>query len=112
MAIDQYQTLSNYLKQLKALKVKRISVADFGAVVDKLGAANYHKDAQFVSATDEKELETVYTNFIADELKIADRAAGMKMLKGVMTKMKPIKKKYRAVVYYMLTQKVKESQAK
>lgn len=96
------EVMINYLKQLHKLKVKDFSATDLGAIVDMLGAANYQADASLVAAKDEKELESVYTRFVADELKIADKAAGMKLVKKVATKMKTQKRKYRAVFYYLL----------
>jgi hypothetical protein len=46
----------------------------------------------------------VYTRFVADELKMADKDAGMKLIKKVVLKMKNEKRKYRAVFYYLLKQ--------
>jgi hypothetical protein len=96
------EVMINYMKQLHKLKVKEFNAADFGAIVDMLGAANYKADAALVAAKDEKELESVYTRYVADELKIADKAMGMKLVKKVATKMKDEKRKYRAVFYYLL----------
>jgi hypothetical protein len=96
------EAVINYMKQLHALKIKEFSASEFGAIVDKLGAANYKADASLVAAKDEKELEGIYTRYVADELEIADRAAGMKLIGKVVTKMKAQKRKYRAVFYYLL----------
>lgn len=100
---DKFATVSAYLKQIQAVKVP-LNVAVFGAVVEKLGAANFKKDAQLIAVADDAELERVYTNFVADELKITDKVAGMKLIKKAIAKMKPIKRKYRAVFYYVITQ--------
>jgi hypothetical protein len=94
----------NYLKQMQKLKVKEFSAAEFGAIVDMLGAANYQADASLVAAKDPAELDGVYTRFVADELKMADKDAGMKLIKKVALKMKNEKRKYRAVFYYLLKQ--------
>lgn len=107
--VDQYAQMMSYLKQLKAVKVKNPNFATFGAIVEKLGPANYHKDAQLVAAADEKELDSVFTGFVADELKIEDKVKGMKMIKAIALKMKPIKRKYRAVFYYLLSEKAKDA---
>ncbi len=92
----------NYLKQMQKLKVKDFSAAQFGAIVDKLGAANYKADASLVSTNNAIELENVYKNYAADELKMTDKDAGMKLIKKVALKMKAEKRKYRAVFYYLL----------
>lgn len=100
---DKYAIVAAYLKQVQATKVP-LNLAVFGAVVEKLGAANFKKDAQLIAVADDAELDRVYTNFVADELKIADKTAGMKLIKKAVLKMKPIKRKYRAVFYYVITQ--------
>lgn len=96
--------MQNYLKQLQSLKVKDFKASEFGAIVDKLGPANYNLDASLVSAGDPTELESVYTRFVADDLAIADHEIGMKLVKKVAAKMKNEKRKYRAVFYYLLKQ--------
>ncbi len=96
--------MQNYVKQLQALKIKDFNAADFGAIVDKLGPANYSLDASLVAVGNPAELEGVYTNFVADELAISDKDAGMKMVKKVAAKMKSQKRKYRAVFYFLLKQ--------
>ena len=96
--------MMNYLKQMKKLGVKDFKAADFGAIVDGLGAANYSADASLVAAKNPQELEAVYTRFVADELAMSDKAAGMKLVNKVATKMKNEKRKYRAVFYYLLKQ--------
>lgn len=94
--------MANYMKQMQKLKVKEFSAAEFGAIVDKLGAANYKVDASLVAASDATELENVYKNYAADELKMEDKATAMKLIKKVAAKMKNEKRKYRAVFYYLL----------
>ena len=96
--------MQTYLKQMQKLGVKDFSAAKFGAIVDNLGAANYRADAQLVAAKDEMELEGVYTRFVADELGMNDKVAGMKLVRKVATKMAKEKRKYRAVFYYLLSQ--------
>ncbi len=100
---DKFALVAAYLKQVKAVKVP-LNIEMFGRVVERLGAANFKQDAQLIAIADEAELERVYTNFVADELKIADKVAGMKLIKKAVLKMKPIKRKYRAVFYYVITQ--------
>ncbi len=101
--VDKTVLVQAYLKQLQKTKVP-LNLEVFGHVVERLGAANYSKDAQLIASADPKELERIYTNFVADELKVQDRVAAMKLITKAVTKMKPIKRKYRAVFYYILTQ--------
>lgn len=96
--------MQNYVKQLQSLKVKDFNAAEFGAIVDRLGPANYNLDASLVSASDQTELEGVYTRFVADDLAIKDHETGMKLIKKVLVKMKKERRKYRAVFYYLLKQ--------
>lgn len=100
--ITKAEVMGNYMKQMQKMGVKEFSATDFGAIVDNLGAANFNLDASLVAAKDPAELEGVYTRFVADELNIADKAAGMKLIGKVATKMKNEKRKYRAVFYYLL----------
>lgn len=97
------EVMGHYLKQMQKLGVKEFSAEKFGAIVDSLGAANYKADAQLVAAKDAAELESVYARFVADELGMKDKTAGMKLVQRVAAKMKNEKRKYRAVFYYLLT---------
>jgi hypothetical protein len=100
--VDKYALITNYLKQAKAIKLD-LDLSVFAEVVEKLGPANYRADSQLVATADATELERVYTNFVADELKYTDKVAGMKLIKAAALKMKSQKRKYRAVFYYVLT---------
>jgi hypothetical protein len=101
--VDKIALVQSYLKQVAQTKMP-LNLAVFGEIVERLGPANYSKDAQLVAAADPAELERVYKSFVADELKYTDPVAGMKLIKKAVLKMKPIKRKYRAVFYYVLTQ--------
>lgn len=98
------EVMMNYLKQMKKVGVTDFSAADFGVIVDTLGAANYSADASLVATKDPAELEGIYTRFVADELNMSDKKAGMKLIQKVATKMKNEKRKYRAVFYCLLKQ--------
>ncbi len=68
------------------------------------GPAIYNNDASTVSGTDQAELDTVKNNFLIKKLGLADGAAldsGIASVIDTYGKSNP--KKYRAVVYYMLT---------
>jgi hypothetical protein len=101
--VNKYALVAAYIKQVEAIKMP-LNVQVFGEVVEKLGPANYKADAQLVATADQAELDRVYTNFVADELKYTDPAAGKALIKKAVAKMKPVKRKYRAVFYYVLTQ--------
>lgn len=101
---SKIEKLEQYTEQLHELGVT-IDTEILEWVVDGLGPANYQTDASLVSATDDEELARVYTNFIADELAIADKEVGMAALLEVMEMMSGIARKHRAVVYYLLAKK-------
>lgn len=76
------------------------------AVTKGLGPSIYKADAETVSGSDAKELETVKKNFLIKKLGLADTPALDKAIEEVMERIgKSERKKYRAVVYYMLTKK-------
>ena len=69
------------------------------------GPAIYDNDAQTVAASQESELETIKKNFLMKKLGLADSPALMEGIHAVInTYGKSERSKYRAVVYYMLTQ--------
>lgn len=66
----------------------------------------YKKDAETVSGTDAKELETVKKNFLMKKLGLDDSPALDKAIDEVMERIgRSERNKYRAVVYYMLVKK-------
>lgn len=68
------------------------------------GPAIYNADASTVAGTQESELETVKENFLMKKLGLADSPKLMEGINSVLeTYGKSERKKYRAVVYYMLT---------
>ena len=73
------------------------------AVTKGLGPSIYKRDAETVSGSDAKELETVKKNFLIKKLGLADGpkldAAINKVIEAIG---KSERSKYRAVVYYML----------
>lgn len=76
------------------------------AVTKGLGPSIYKADAETVSGSDEKELATVKNNFLIKKLGLADGDALDKGIEEVMEAIgKSERKKYRAVVYYMLAKK-------
>ena len=76
------------------------------AVTKGLGPSIYKADAETVSGSDAKELATVKNNFLIKKLGMADSKELDEGIEEVMERIgKSERKKYRAVVYYMLVKK-------
>lgn len=76
------------------------------AVTKGLGPSIYKADAETVSGSDAKELATVKNNFLIKKLGMADSKELDAGIEEVMERIgKSERKKYRAVVYYMLVKK-------
>lgn len=80
------------------------------AVTKGLGPSIYKFDAETVSGTDEKELATVKNNFLINKLGLLDTPELDEKINEVMEAIgKSERRKYRAVVYYMLVEKFNKS---
>ncbi len=81
--------------------------ADFLAVIVKnLGPSIYRKDAELVSCSDAKELETVRKNFLQKKLGMQQPNEELDAaIKEVCEEMKASRQKYRATFYYALAKK-------
>ena len=82
--------------------------ADLLAAVTKgLGPSIYKADAETVSGSDKKELETVKKNFLLKKLGLSD---GPKLDEAIATVIEKVGKsnrnKYRAIVYYLLVKEL------
>lgn len=101
---SKVEMLEKYVAQLEQIG-ESVDARLIEEITDGLGPANYNLDAQAVAVTDNDEMKRVYTNFVADELAIKDEERGMEMIRAVADRMiaAGIKKKYRAVFYYLLT---------
>lgn len=76
------------------------------AVTKGLGPSIYKADAETVSGSDPKELETVKKNFLIKKLGLDDSPELDEKIAEVMERIgKSERNKYRAVVYYMLVKK-------
>jgi len=76
------------------------------AITKGLGPSIYKKDAETVSGSDPRELETVKKNFLIKKLGLADTPELNEKIGEVMERIgKSERNKYRAVVYYMLVKK-------
>lgn len=76
------------------------------AVTKGLGPSIYKADAETVSGSDAKELATVKNNFLIKKLGLEDTPELDEKIAEVIERIgKSERKKYRAVVYYMLMKK-------
>lgn len=76
------------------------------AVTKGLGPSIYKADAETVSGSDAKELATVKKNYLMKKLGLADSPELDAAIEDVIERIgKSERKKYRAVVYYMLMKK-------
>lgn len=76
-------------------------------VTKGLGPSIYKRDAETVSGSDAKELETVKKNFLMKKLGLSDGPKLDSAIEKVMGKMgKSNRNKYRAIVYYLLVKEL------
>ncbi len=82
---------------------------DFLAIVVKnLGPSIYKKDAELVSCSDSKELDTVRNNFLVKKLQMKESDEVLNgAIKEVCEELKASRNKYRATFYYALAKKFK-----
>lgn len=78
-------------------------------IVKNLGLSIYKKDAELVSCSDPKELNTVRKNFLMKKLGI-DASKGVldAAIADVCQELKSTRAKYRATFYYALAKKFKK----
>ena len=83
---------------------------DFVAIVVKnLGPSIYKADAELVSCSDPKELDTVRKNFLMKKLGIdASQSVLDAAIQDVCAELKDVRRKYRATFYYALAKKFKK----
>ena len=78
-------------------------------IVKNLGPSIYRRDAELVSCSDPKELDTVRRNFLMKKLGIdASQAVLDAAIQDVCTELKGVRTKYRATFYYSLAKKFKK----
>lgn len=104
MATKQEIVIEKYTAQLKKIGVP-VNKDLLVTVTKGLGPANYKLDSMFVAASDQKELETVYKNFIIKKCG-ADEKKGRKALDAAVEKFSGVRKKYRGAFYYFLAKKL------
>lgn len=78
-------------------------------IVKNLGPSIYRRDAELVSCSDPKELDTVRRNFLIKKLGI-DASKGVldAAIQDVCVELKGVRTKYRATFYYALAKKFKK----
>ncbi len=69
-----------------------------------LGPSLLSRDARYIAATDERELETVVNGFMKNKLDIEDKIVAMEKVKAVCEMMKETRMKNRVTFYYLLAQ--------
>jgi hypothetical protein len=78
-------------------------------VVKNLGPSIYRKDAELVSCSDPKELDTVRKNFLIKKLGLKESDEVLNgAIKEVCEELKASRNKYRATFYYALAKKLKQ----
>jgi len=78
-------------------------------IVKNLGPSIYQKNAELVSCSEPKELDTVRRNFLIKKLGIdASKAVLDAAIQDVCAELKGVDDKYRATFYYSLTKKFKK----
>jgi len=97
-----------YIKDIKK-HYGEVDEAFVAIIVKNLGASIYRKDAELVSCSDPKELDTVRRNFLTKKLGIdASKAVLDAAIQDVCTELKGVRTKYRATFYYSLAKKFKK----
>ena len=95
--------IAKYAKDLEEKCDMKPDMKLLTAITIACGPSIYRNDASTVSATQKSELETVKKNFLIKKLGLADTPKLDEGIDAVMeTYGKSVRKKYRAVVYYLL----------
>ena len=95
--------IAKYAKDLEEKCDMKPDMKLLTAITIACGPSIYRNDASTVSATQKSELETVKKNFLIKKLGLADTSKLDEGIDAVMeTYGKSVRKKYRAVVYYLL----------
>ena len=98
--------VANYKTEFKDTLKMKINEDLLTKVAKGCGPSIYNADASKVSGSDPKELETVKKNFLMKKLGLSDSPKLDEAIAEVMDTMgKSNRKKYRAMVYYLLAVK-------
>ena len=97
-----------YIKDIKK-HYGEVDEAFVAIIVKNLGPSIYRKDAELVSCSDPKELDTVRKNFLMKKLGMdASKAVLDAAIQEVCEELKGVRTKYRATFYYSLAKKFKK----
>ena len=100
--IEQYQGELNRLNLEFDIELLKI-------ITKKLGPSIYKVDAEKVSGSDEREIETVKYNFLIKKLGLEDSPELDKAISTVIHLLgKSNRNKYRAIFYYLLVKELKQ----
>ncbi len=87
----------------------KVDEAFLTIIVKNLGPSIYRKDAELVSCSDSKELDTVKNNFLVKKLQMKESDDVLNAaIKEVCEELKASRNKYRATFYYALAKKFKQ----
>jgi len=102
------EKIALYIQDIKK-HYGEVDEAFVAIIVKNLGPSIYRKDAELVSCSDPKELDTVRRNFLIKKLGIdAGKSVLDAAIQDVCTELKGIRTKYRATFYYALAKKFKK----
>ena len=97
-----------YTKDIKK-HYSEVDEAFLAIIVKNLGPSIYRKDAELVSCSDPKELDTVRRNFLVKKLGLELSKEELDaVIQEVCQELKSTRTKYRATFYYRLAQKFKK----
>lgn len=103
------ELISKYHQEMEKMGVKYDEKV-FANVFTACGPSVYNADASKVSSSDEKELQTVKTNFIDKKLGVSDEKTADAAIAEVVKIMGASNKnKYRAIFYYLLAKELKKT---
>ena len=102
------EKIALYIKDIKK-HYGEVDESFVAVIVKNLGPSIYKKDAELVSCSDPKELDTVRRNFLVKKLGI-DASKGVldAAIEDVCLELKGVRTKYRATFYYALAKKFKK----
>ena len=102
------EKIALYVKDIKK-HYGEVDEAFVAIVVKNLGPSIYRRDAELVSCSDPKELNTVRRNFLMKKLGIeASQGVLDAAIQDVCRELKGVRTKYRATFYYALAKKFKK----
>ena len=97
-----------YIKDIKK-HYGEVDEAFVAIIVKNLGPSIYRKDAELVSCSDPKELDTVRRNFLVKKLGLdVSKSVLDAAIQDVCEELKGVRTKYRATFYYSLAKKFKK----